>query len=243
MGQSPQTPLGQRLVERGLITEAQLTAALTNPVRRRLGRQLLLDELLDSKQLVQALAEQLDEPWAPLNPFQLERHLLDGFPRRLALRYAVLPVAEEGETLVLASERLLSQVSVGAISRQLGRPVRWQLAPQGRVTLGLRYCYGGRNAGDEVSRMLAVLERHADDEALLEEVCKHQVLFGDLLQVRGLLPPSLFNQALIDFDPETQSLGQHLLQRGVISEEVLQQALREQAEEQHESYRIVEALA
>ena len=91
--------------------------------------------------------------------------------------------------------------------------------------------------------MLEVLERHAGDEALLEEVCKHQVLFGDLLQVRGLLPPSLFNQALIDFDPEAQSLGQHLLQRGVITEEVLQQALHEQAEEQHESYRVVEALA
>ena len=74
-------------------------------------------------------------------------------------------------------------------------------------------------------------------------MCKHQVLFGDLLQVRGLLPPSLFNQALIDFDPEQHSLGQHLLQRGVITEDVLQQALREQAEEQRESYRAVEAMA
>ncbi|WP_161866358.1 cyclic di-3',5'-guanylate-activated glycosyltransferase NfrB [Pseudomonas yangonensis] len=243
LGQNQQTPLGQRLVEQGVLSEEQLAAALTNPVRRRLGRQLLLDGLLDSRQLVQALAEQLDEPWAPLDPFRLERRLMEAFPRRLALRYAVLPVAEEGQTLVLASERLLSQVSVGAISRQLGRPVRWQLAPQGRVTLGLRYWYGGRHAGEEVSRMLDMLERHAGDEALLEEVCKHQVLFGDLLQVRGLLPPSLFNQALIDFDPEAHSLGQHLLQRGVITEDVLQQALREQAEEQHESYRIVEALA
>ena len=40
-------PLGQRLVEQGLISEEQLSAALTNPVRRRLGRQLLLDGLLD----------------------------------------------------------------------------------------------------------------------------------------------------------------------------------------------------
>ncbi|MDH0097291.1 cyclic di-3',5'-guanylate-activated glycosyltransferase NrfB [Ectopseudomonas hydrolytica] len=242
LGQSPQTPLGRRLVEQGVISEAQLTEALTNPVRRRLGRQLLLDGLLDSRQLVQALAEQLDEPWAPLNPFRVDEHQIRAFPRRLALRYAVLPVDEEGDTLVLACERLLSQVSVGAISRQLGRPVRWQLAPQGRVTLGLRYWYGGRHDGEQSRTLLATLKRHAYDEQLLEEVCKHQVLFGDLLQVRGLLPPSLFNQALIDFDPEVHSLGQHLLQRGVISEEVLQQALREQAEEQHESYRLVEAL-
>lgn len=243
LGQNQQTPLGQRLVEQGLISEEQLSAALTNPVRRRLGRQLLLDGLLDSRQLVQALAEQLDEPWAPLNPFRIDERLVRAFPRRLALRYAVLPVEEDGDTLVLACERLLSQVSVGAISRQLGRPVRWQLAQQGRVTLGLRYWYGGRHAGEEVRRLLEVLERHAGDEALLEEVCKHQVLFGDLLQVRGLLPPSLFNQALIDFDPEQHSLGQHLLQRGVITEDVLQQALREQAEEQRESYRAVEAMA
>ncbi|MNE89674.1 bacteriophage N4 adsorption protein B [compost metagenome] len=84
------------------------------------------------------------------------------------------------------------------------------------------------------------LARHADDEALLERVCQHQVLFGRLLQVRGMVPPSLFNQALIDFDPERESLGEHLMARGIITKDVLDHALEEQADEQREAYRLVE---
>ncbi|WP_371368823.1 cyclic di-3',5'-guanylate-activated glycosyltransferase NrfB [Pseudomonas sp. QL9] len=228
--------LGQKLIAQGLIDEAQLEAAATNPIRRRLGHELLLRGLIDSRQLVEALAEQLDEPWAPLNPFKLDAALIHAFPRRLAMRYAVLPVAEEDQMLVLASERQVSQVSLGAISRQLGRPVTWRLAPQGRVTLGLRYWYGGDRLNEQTRTVLEVAHKHQDDEALLERICVRQVLFGDLLQVRGILPSALFNQALIDFDPERQSLGQHLMERGMIDRSVLDDALRRQAEEQHESY-------
>ena len=236
-------PLGHRLVEKGLITEEQLEAAITSPVRRRLGRELLLRGYIDSKQLVQALAEQLDLEWAPLNPFKLDKRLIDALPRRIASHYGVLPVAEEGETLVLASEGPVSQVSLGAISRQLKRPVRSRLAPQGRVTLGIRYWYASPRQNEEVRHMLQVLERHQDDEALLERVSRHQVLLGNLLQVRGMVPPTLFNQALIDFDAENMSLGEHLIDRGMITREVLEQALADQTSEQQAAYRIVREVA
>ncbi|KAF1055005.1 MAG: hypothetical protein GAK43_00540 [Stenotrophomonas maltophilia] len=241
---SPQRPaLGQQLLAKGLLDADQLEAAATNPVRRRLGRELLLRGLLDSQQLVQALAEQLGAEWMPLNPLRLDAARIQAFPRRLALRYAVLPVAEENGALVLASERPLSQVSLGAISRHLGRPVRYRLAPQGRVTLGLRHWYGGERLGEETRAVLDVLQRHPDDAALMERICIRQVLFGELLQVRGILPVSLFNQALIDFDPERESLGQHLLSRGLIDQAVLDDALRQQIEEQHASYLIAREAA
>jgi adsorption protein B len=91
--------------------------------------------------------------------------------------------------------------------------------------------------------MLQVLARHQDDEALLERVSRHQVLLGNLLQVRGMVPPTLFNQALIDFDADKMSLGEHLIARGIITEEVLQQALADQASEQQAAYRIVREVA
>ena len=237
------TPLGHRLVEKGLLTEEQLEAAITSPVRRRLGRELLLREYIDSTQLVQALAEQLDLEWAPLNPFKLDKRLIDAVPRRVASHYGVLPVAEDGETLVLASEGPVSQVSLGAISRQLKRPVRCRLAPQGRVTLGIRHWYASPRQNAQVRHMLEVLKRHQDDEALLERVSRHQVLLGNLLQVRGMVPPTLFNQALIDFDAEKMSLGEHLISRGMITQEVLDQALADQASEQQAAYRIVREVA
>ncbi|MGE7989538.1 cyclic di-3',5'-guanylate-activated glycosyltransferase NrfB [Pseudomonas sp. NPDC089554] len=237
------TPLGQRLLAKGLINEQQLHEAITNPVRRRLGRELLLRGLLTSEQLVEALAEQLDLPWAPLNPFKLDPALIAQLPRRLATHYGVLPVAEDGKTLVLASETPVSQVSLGVISRQLKRPVRCQLAPQGRVALGLSYHYPSPWQKPETREMLAVLERHQDDAELLEQVSHHQVMLGSLLQVRGMVPVALFNQALIDFNPERMTLGEHLIARGIITEEVLQEALAEQASEQQAAYDLIREMA
>ncbi|MBM3104061.1 phage adsorption protein NrfB [Pseudomonas sp. V1] len=237
------TPLGQRLVNKGLITEEQLQAAITNPVRRRLGRELLLRGLITSELLVQTLAEQHDLPWAPLNPFKIDPRLIAQLPRNLAVHYAVLPVAEDGQTLVLASESPVSQVSLGVIGRQLKRPVSYRLAPQGRVTLGLRYHYPSPWQHEEVREMIAVLERHQDDAQLLERVCHHQIKLGTLLQVRGAVPVTLFNQALIDFNPDTMTLGEHLIGRGIIIEQVLQEALAEQAREQHEAFELTRELA
>ncbi|AYC32035.1 phage adsorption protein NrfB [Pseudomonas cavernae] len=243
LGLPQRTPLGRRLVAKGLISEAQLEAVVTSPLHRRLGHELLLRGLIDSQQLLQTLAEQLDMDAAPFNPFKLEARLIAVLPRRLALRYAAIPLAEEGDTLVLASERPLSQVSLGAISRQLKRSVRCRLAPQGRVTLGLRHWYPGQHQSEEVRSVLAVLARHQDDAQLFERICRHQVLLGELLQVRGMVPPSLFNQALIDFDPERGSLGEHLLKRGLISQAVLDLALQEQAQEQRAAYLIAREVA
>jgi adsorption protein B len=91
--------------------------------------------------------------------------------------------------------------------------------------------------------MLQVLERHQDDEALLERVSHHQILLGNLLQVRGMVPATLFNQALIDFDTERMSLGDHLIERGMITPEILQQALVEQSSEQQAAFRIAREAA
>ncbi|MGH8347896.1 MAG: glycosyl transferase family protein, partial [Pseudomonas sp.] len=241
--QAQRTPLGRRLVEKGLLTEDQLEAAVTNPVRRRLGRELLLRGHLDTTQLVQALAEQLDLEWAPLNPFKLDKRLIDAVPRKIATHYGVLPVAEEGNTLVLASEGPVSQVSLGAISRQLKRPVRCRLAPQGRVTLGIRYWYASPRQNEEVRQMLRVREQHQDVDTLIDRVSQPQVLLGNLLQVRGMVPPTLFNQALIDFDAEKMSLGEYLIDRGMITQQILEQALADQASEQNAAYRIAREVA
>ncbi|WP_406818923.1 cyclic di-3',5'-guanylate-activated glycosyltransferase NrfB [Pseudomonas sp. KnCO4] len=237
------TPLGQRLIAKGLISDEQLQQAIISPVRRRLGRELLLRGWLNSEQLVATLAEQLDLPWAPLNPFKLDPRLIAKLPRKLATHYGVLPVAEDGDTLILASESPVSQVSLGVISRQLKRPVSARLAPQGRVTLGLRYHYPSPWQKAETRDMLAVLERCQDDEALLERVSHHQVMLGALLQVRGMVPVTLFNQALIDYNPDHQSLGEYLITRGIITEQVLQEALIEQASEQQAAFDLTREVA
>ncbi|SDT90465.1 glycosyl transferase family protein [Halopseudomonas salegens] len=239
IGEPKRIPLGQRLVAMGAISQSDLQAALLAGAGRRIGRELLSRGLITSTQLAKALADQAGAEYSELSPFKLDSGLIARLPARLALRYAVLPMAEEGRTLVLASERALSEVSIGALARQLRRPVSYRIVPQGRVTLGLRYWYVQQAKKDERLERLA---QQSSDETLMEAVCRHQVMLGDLVQEMGMLPSTLFAQAMFDFDPLQQSLGEYLKQRGLISSELLEQALQEQKAQQALSWRALEVL-
>lgn len=238
LGQPRRKPIGLRLVELGAISEKDLETVLQSPRKRRLGRELLVRGLVNSHQLAQVLAEQAELAWRPFDPFDLKSALIQEFPARLALRYSVLPVAEEAGMLTLACERAVSQVALGAISRQIGRPVQCCIAPQGRVTIGLRYWYGQKNSPG-TRQMLENLRQRRHEQGLMEIICCHQILLGDLIQEKGMLPSSLFAQAMIDFDPERDALGDFLVNRGLISSETLEEALVEQRNEQAQSMQLL----
>lgn len=224
-------PVGLWLVEAGAITDAQLQEVLTAASGRRIGREFLVRGLINSEQLAQALAAQAELEWTPLDPFTLTPQLIAKLPERLALRYSVLPIAEAADALVIACEREPSQVVLGAIARQLERPVICRIAPQGRVTVGLRWWYL-RHGSDEVRAQLEILAARHEDSQLMEQVCCHQVMLGDVIQELGMLSNTVMAQALIDFNPEQESLGASLLRRELISQQLLDQALAHQAQEQ-----------
>lgn len=224
-------PLGRILVDSGFITASELESVLLTLRGRRLGRELLARGLLHSEQLAQALAEQAKLQWSALDPFEVPADLVASFPRKLALRCAVLPLDIEEGHLILGSERALSQVTLAAISRQINQPVRCRIVPQGRVTVGLRYWYRADPTAP-LEPELAQLKARRHERAFMERVCRTQVLLGDLIQELDILPPSVFSQALFDFDPERDSLGQHLVRRGVVDPQSLELALREQQRQQ-----------
>jgi len=94
--------------------------------------------------------------------------------------------------------------------------------------------------GAVMQRLLEALREPQADPALQEQVCRHLLLLGDLLQELGMLPPALLAQVLIEFEPEQDSLGQTLLKRGLISAELLQRALDEQQAELRHALALIE---
>lgn len=232
LSEARRNPVGGILIAKGFIDQATLNDVLASPRQRRLGRELLRRGHVTSRQLAEALAEQSGQRWQEIDPFTLKREVVELLPAKLALRYAVLPIAEENGVLILASEDPLSPVVVGALRRQTQRDIGFRIVPQGRVTVGLRYWYLKEEIPPALSSRATNPIPQDEDDALMEAYCRHQLLLGELIQERGHLPVQMMNQALIDFDPEASSLGQHLLQRGLISEATLKQAIEEQAKEQ-----------
>ncbi|BCL75562.1 bacteriophage N4 adsorption protein B [Jeongeupia sp. HS-3] len=228
-------PLGSILVEQGAITEAQLHTALAHRNDGlKLGSWLVHHGIISAEALAAAVAAQSHVEHESIDAYDLSPALIEQMPAEVALHYAVLPLREEGETLIVAGESDIDPVSLAAMARKLGRPVRYVIAPKGQVTVGLRHWYA-RNRGDDPRALLeaavtaGLLPRDRAD-ALWREFVSKQVLFAEILMSLGKIDAAALKALLLRHERSTLSLGDFLVGEGVVSRETLDQALRLQQE-------------
>lgn len=222
--QSRQTPLGRYLVEQGDITQEQLENELQKKHKLKIGRALVMHHLITPQTLGKALAAQAEVPYEEIHPLALDEILVNDFPKRLALRYGVVPLRVEGKHMVLAAEKHISPVAIGAISRQIAQEVKTVMLPSGFVVLALRYWYGNKEFR-ETDPVLQCLQMNAHSMELITGIARYQVLLGDLLQEMGMISSKVFAQALFDFNPIKASIGRFMCERGFISQELLDEAV------------------
>jgi len=96
--------IGDLLVEEGLITEAQLKAALVEQkaTHQRLGYLLVKQGAVSELDLTRVLARQYRMPAVDLARTQIDLKLLPLIPAELAAKRMVLPLRREGRTLTVA---------------------------------------------------------------------------------------------------------------------------------------------
>ncbi|GHD63196.1 cyclic di-3',5'-guanylate-activated glycosyltransferase NfrB [Jeongeupia chitinilytica] len=228
-------PLGQILVEQGALTPAQLEAALTHRSHGlRLGSWLVHDGVISAETLARAVAAQSHVDYEPVDAYRLPDTLVAMIPAGIALHYAVIPVREEDGTLVVASESDLDPVSLAALARKLGRPVRYVIAAKGQVTVGLRRWYvralrdDPRALLDKVVKAGWLTPEQAD--AIWQAFVPKQVLFAEILMSLGHIQPSALKALLLRHERSDLSFGQFLVREGVVSAGTLDEALRLQRE-------------
>ena len=223
-------PLGRILVEHGVLTDAQLEEALARRSRGlKLGSWLVHDGLITSQQLATAVAEQCHMTWENVAADQLEERFVCLLPAEIALHYAVIPIREEGRTLVLASESEVDPVSIAALSRKLHRPISYVIAPKGQVTVAVRQWYArGKSATPRSLIDQAVGEKQitaGEAEALWQQYVSRQVLFAEVLMSLGHLDAAALSSVLLRHERTSMRLGEYLVAEGIVSDAVLQEAL------------------
>lgn len=97
--------LGEILLDEGLVSEAQLIAAMDEQLTRglSLGRTLVELGILSEGQLVKALAAQVGMDFIDLDEFAVDRAAVSMVPAALCRRYTVLPVGFSNGSIVLAT--------------------------------------------------------------------------------------------------------------------------------------------
>ena len=149
--------LGEILLDEGLVTEAQLLAAMDEQGSRNasLGRTLVELGYLSESQLVQALAEQVGMQYVDLDDFPVDRQAVSLVPAAVCRRYTVLPIAIHDGQLTLATADPGNVVAIDDVRTVVGMPVRPAVATYDNVLRAIdRFC----RAEDEMENLSTAFE-------------------------------------------------------------------------------------
>ncbi|QOC23753.1 phage adsorption protein NrfB [Wenzhouxiangella sp. AB-CW3] len=223
--------LGATAVAEGMLSDEALDRALTERrPEERLGETLLRLELISPRQLCALLAAQAGVPCRDFDPRNISRAQLELMDLNLARKYGVFPLQKEPDgALLLARETALLPVQQRALTRRLGRDVRYVITPQGTVTTALRLHCSGRPMENPIKLLEAAVESEQINarqaETLWMRYIHRQVLLGDLLMGNHVMSSSALYQALLGYEESDLPLGQYLVEHGYLSQSALESTL------------------
>ena len=141
--------LGELLVESKVITPEQLGEVLSSPreAGKKLGQVLLERGWITEAQLTQTLSLQLSVPWVSLYHIDFSRQLLNRLPRDVAAKYCLIPifvrhVKGQGETLYVAMDDPTNHGALNEVTRLAGLPARPMIASATDIRSAIRVYYG-----------------------------------------------------------------------------------------------------
>jgi type IV pilus assembly protein PilB len=141
--------LGELLVESNVISREQLAEVLAVPRQpgKKLGQVLIERGWITEAQLTQTLSLQLSVPWVSLYHIDFSRQLLNRVSREVAERYCLIPVfvrhvKGQGETLYVAMDDPTNEVALAEVARQAGLPAKPMISSATDIRSALRVYYG-----------------------------------------------------------------------------------------------------
>ncbi len=137
--------IGQILIEKGLITEAQLQEGLETQKQttQRIGEVLVDLGHVDEKSLYDALAEQLGVRYIDLSRFSVDRGVAGFVPRDMAERYDAVPIARGDGTVRVAMAEPENVMALDDLRMRLQMPVEPVLASAVAIRRAITDIYGG----------------------------------------------------------------------------------------------------
>jgi type IV pilus assembly protein PilB len=173
---SGQAKLGDILVERGIVTAAQVAEAarLQQQTGKRMGLIMVENKWLSEASLFQALAEQLDLPFVSLRAGLYDPVAIALLERDVARRLNVIPLFLVDNTLTIATGDPQAVHSIDEIRARTGCRVRVAMAPPADIGRVRDDAYGGGSMPDFVHSGIDDLElvdsQMPDDYTTIDEM-------------------------------------------------------------------------
>jgi type IV pilus assembly protein PilB len=163
------TPLGALLIDEGLLTEAQLDAALAEQAKsgKPLGRLLIEQGTISETELVRTLARQVGLEFVDLADWTIDGSVASLVPESLARRYQAIPIGWEDGKLVVAMADPSNVFAVDDIRALAGTDVRSVVATASQILETIERFF---RVDGEVDELMAAATDEADEEADLSSL-------------------------------------------------------------------------
>lgn len=133
----PVLPLGQSLLQLGLVTQDQLDRALALPGDEPLGERLVRARVITAGDLETAIAHKMGYPVVDLTRFPIEREAVRRLPIRMALKHRALPLMIQGDRLIVCVDRPSRLAQLEKLYALAGFKLVGVLASKGQILLAL----------------------------------------------------------------------------------------------------------
>ncbi|HEY9238655.1 MAG TPA: hypothetical protein VIP10_07450, partial [Burkholderiaceae bacterium] len=134
----PIRPLGQSLLELGLLTQAQLERALTRQAALRdvpLGEMVVNDGLISRTDLQTALAHKMGYPLVDLTRFPIDPKAAAKLPQRIATGLRMMPLLLVRDQLIVAVDKPARVMKLKGVNAMTGVTVTPVLASRMQIML------------------------------------------------------------------------------------------------------------
>ncbi len=207
-------PVGQRLVEAGLMTESQLDLALREQKRSGgyLGQVLVALGFVTEEDITACLADENDVEMVAIRDLEVPPHVLSLVTYETARQYKVIPLKRDREILTVVFADALDVVAQDVVERESSHTIKVVTAPEAQV--------------------LEAIERNYSRSSSINETIE-QVLSGDSIEVDDDASPMvrLVDQILanaikckatdVHLQPEERNMRVRLRIDGMLREEIV----------------------
>ncbi len=164
-------PLGEMLLTEGLITQAQLDAALKAQAERGLpiGQLLVEEGAVTEAVLMGALARQLGLEFVDLAEYPIDRGAVALLPEAMARRLLALPVTWDDKSLVVAMADPGNVLAIDDMRAVTGAEITIVVATRTQLSEAIDRFHRLDSEVDEVAQIAAEELADDDDEALTRE--------------------------------------------------------------------------
>jgi type IV pilus assembly protein PilB len=151
------TPLGALLIDEGLLTEAQLDAALSEQTRsgKPLGRLLIEQGTISEAELVRTLARQVGLEFVDLGDRAIDGSVAALVSESLARRYQAIPIGWEDGKLIVAMADPSNVFAVDDIRALAGAEVHTVVATASQIIETIEQFYRVDGEVDEIMQSAA----------------------------------------------------------------------------------------